>query len=113
MHELSLGRDIVAALKTAAAGHGYRRIHRAQVGVGSLRDMDGATLRACLDMVAPGSIAEGAELDIAERLAAAHCYNCDTEVLVRRRADVCPCCGSFRLQVKTGHEVVVLACEGD
>jgi Zn finger protein HypA/HybF involved in hydrogenase expression len=64
-------------------------------------------------MVAPGSIAEGAEVEIAEQLAVAYCFNCDTEVLVRRRADVCPRCGSFRLQVKTGHEVVVLTCEGD
>jgi len=88
-------------------------MNRAQVAVGTLRQVDPQALDFCFRTAAPGSIAEGAELEIAQPLAEAYCLTCQTDVVVRRRADACPGCGSHRLRFLAGDELRVLDCEGD
>jgi len=113
MHERLLGRELVAAVAQAAAAQGLKRVRRAQVAIGALRQIDPQTLDLCFRAAAPGSLAEGAELAIERPPAAAYCLNCRHQVAVPRRADACPVCGGFCLRFQGGDELRVLACEGD
>jgi hydrogenase nickel incorporation protein HypA/HybF len=113
MHERLLGRELVTAIRHAAAVRGLRRVHRARVAVGTLRQVDLQALDFCFRTAAPGSIAEGVELDIEQPLADAYCLNCHTDIVVRRRADACPSCGGHRLRFLGGDELRVIGCEGD
>lgn len=113
MHERTLGRELVSALRHAAAARGFKRLRRARVAVGSLRQVDPDILDLCFRAAAPGSGAENVELSIEQPLAVAHCLHCRIDVVVRRRADACPRCGGHRLRFVGGDELRVLDCEGD
>lgn len=113
MREHALGRDLVGALSTFAAGRGLRRIRHAYIALGTDRDLDVDALRLWFEIAAPGSAAEGAELCIEHQLAQAFCLACGTDVRVRRRGDSCPACGSHRLITLGGPPFRVLDCDGD
>ncbi|MFP4359384.1 MAG: hydrogenase maturation nickel metallochaperone HypA [Alphaproteobacteria bacterium] len=113
MHERLLGRELVTALRHAAAVRGLKRVRHAHIAVSSLRQIDPDALDLCFHAAAPGSVAEGAELSIEQPLAVAYCLPCRTKVVVRRRADACPNCGGHRLHFVTGEELRVLDCDGE
>lgn len=61
MHELSVTREIVAIACNAASG---QRVHVISVQVGELSCVSPDALAFCFDVVAQGTLAEGARLDI-------------------------------------------------
>ena len=61
MHELALTRDVVAIVCHAAAG---RRVHVVTLAVGTESCVAPEALAFCFDVVARGTAAEGARLDI-------------------------------------------------
>jgi hydrogenase nickel incorporation protein HypA/HybF len=61
MHELSVTREIVSIACNAASG---KRVHVVSVEVGSLSCVSPEALAFCFDVLAQGTLAEGARLDI-------------------------------------------------
>lgn len=61
MHELGITRNIVAIAHEAARG---RRIVRITLEVGALAGVEPRAIAFCFDVVAQGTTAEGAVLDI-------------------------------------------------
>ncbi|HLY89528.1 MAG TPA: hydrogenase maturation nickel metallochaperone HypA [Acetobacteraceae bacterium] len=61
MHELSLTREIVSIACNAASG---QRVHMISVEVGKLSCVSPDALAFCFDVVAQGTLAEGARLNI-------------------------------------------------
>jgi hydrogenase nickel incorporation protein HypA/HybF len=61
MHELSLTREIVFIACNAASG---QRVHMISVEVGKLSCVSPDALAFCFDVVAQGTLAEGARLNI-------------------------------------------------
>lgn len=61
MHELSVTREIVAIACNAASG---QRVRVISVQVGELSCVSPDALAFCFDVVAQGTLAEGARLDI-------------------------------------------------
>jgi hydrogenase nickel incorporation protein HypA/HybF len=58
-----------------------------------------------------GSLADSARLDIVETDGSAWCMRCSQPVLIARRGDACPLCGSFQLQVTGGERMRVMDME--
>lgn len=63
MHELGISRNIVAIVADAAAG---RRVRRVTVEIGARSGVVPHALRFSFDVVAEGTLLEGAALDIRE-----------------------------------------------
>ena len=61
MHELALTHEIVAIVCRAAAG---RRIHRVTLEMGEQSCATPESIEFCFDVIARGTCAEGARLDI-------------------------------------------------
>jgi hydrogenase nickel incorporation protein HypA/HybF len=61
MHELGITRNIVAIAQEAARG---RRIVRITLEVGAQAGVDARAIAFCFDVVAQGTAAQGAVLDI-------------------------------------------------
>jgi hydrogenase nickel incorporation protein HypA/HybF len=61
MHEVSLTREIVSIACNAASG---QRVHMISVEVGKLSCVSPDALAFCFDVVAQGTLAEGARLNI-------------------------------------------------
>jgi Zn finger protein HypA/HybF involved in hydrogenase expression len=69
------------------------------------------THRRCgfaLDSLAPGTLLEGADIQIEEPPGQAWCLTCAQTVPIAQRGDDCPLCGGFQLQPTGGQELRVL-----
>ena len=104
MHELSLAQSIVAIACRHAAG---RRITRVAVKVGHLRQVVPAALAFSFELVAQGTPAEGAVLDLEGVPAIGVCRGCGAESVLGAFPLQCAACGGFDLRIVAGEELVV------
>jgi hydrogenase nickel incorporation protein HypA/HybF len=107
MHELSLTRNIVAIVADAAKG---RRVLRVTLEVGKLSGVMGDAIAFCFEVVAQGTVLEGATLRIVEVEGRALCDACGKEFATPTLYAACPC-GSHRLSRLQGEELKIRTME--
>lgn len=109
MHELSIAQSMVELVEEAARG---RRVRRIALEIGVLSGVMSEAIAFCFDIVAEGTPAEGAVLDINEIPAVARCDTCGTEFECPSELAACGC-GSYRLTYLRGREIKVKSIELD
>jgi hydrogenase nickel incorporation protein HypA/HybF len=102
MHEMALARGIVETLGEEARRHDFTRVLRVKLSIGVLGHVDPDALAFGFDVAAAGTLAAGAVLEIERPAGAARCLDCDANVTVASRADLCPKCGGAHLVVTGG-----------
>lgn len=108
MHEASLAGGVLQLVEDTAAREGFQRLLALRLEAGQLAGVDVRALRFALEALAPGTLLEGAAIEIEEPPGQAWCLGCSQTVALARRGDACPACGSFHLQPSTGTELRVL-----
>jgi hydrogenase nickel incorporation protein HypA/HybF len=108
MHELSIAE---AVLRIVTAQAGGRRVARVELRVGHLRQVVPDALRFAFELLAAGTLAEGAELAIEHVPAAGRCRACGDEAQLRAFPLLCPGCGSADVELTRGEELLVEALE--
>ena len=103
MHELGITRNIVAIVAEAAKG---RPVGRVTLEIGKLSGVMSDAIAFCFDIVAAGTVVEGASLEIHQIDGRAHCRVCAREFDAASLATPCPC-GSRRLTWLRGEELKV------
>ena len=103
MHELGISRNIVAIVGEAAGG---RRVRRVTLEIGRLSGVVREALEFSFDLVAQGTPAAGAVLEIREIEGRARCADCAAEFAVPDFLAAC-ICGSRRLAHIAGEELNV------
>lgn len=101
MHELAIVSGIVDAVTERSGGS---RILRIVLEIGELTAVVPDALRFCFDVVAEGTAAEGAKLDILETEGLGRCRDCEREIPVHLPHGLCPC-GSTNLDLVRGDEL--------
>jgi hydrogenase nickel incorporation protein HypA/HybF len=104
MHELSLAASVVEIVLRHAAG---RRVTKVEIEVGRLRQVVPSALTFSFEMVAMGTVAEGAALEIRNIPAKAECRRCSAVSVLEGFPLQCASCGSFDLTILAGEELVV------
>lgn len=104
MHELNATQGLLELALEQARAAGAARVTDLYLVVGELSTMAPAAVRHYLDVLSPGTPAEGATLHVREVSAELACRACG-----RRRAAAapdpgCPGCGSRGSLVAAGHE---------
>jgi hydrogenase nickel incorporation protein HypA/HybF len=107
VHELAITRNIVAIVGEAAQG---RRVTRVTLEIGKLSGVLADAVAFCFDIVAAGTPAGGAKLDIREIEGRARCRDCGEEFTADTLFAPCPC-GSRRCERLVGEELNVKAIE--
>jgi hydrogenase nickel incorporation protein HypA/HybF len=107
MHELALARALIDQLAEEAARHDFARVVRVELVIGALGHVEPDALARAFEVAAPGTLADGATLNITRVGGAAHCLDCDADVTIRSRADLCPMCGGARLVVTGGEDMKI------
>lgn len=107
MHEMSLAGGILRVVEDAAARERFRRVKRLALEAGALAGVEVRALRFALEAIAPGTVLEGAEVDIAEPPGMAWCMPCGETVEIAARSEPCPRCGRFQLTPTGGTELKV------
>jgi hydrogenase nickel incorporation protein HypA/HybF len=108
MHELSIAQALVSIVEDHARG---RRVTAVEVKVGHLRQVVPAALELAFELVAAGTPAEGARLELEQVPAAGCCRDCGARTEFERFPLACGECGSSRVEITRGEELLVDALE--
>ena len=102
MHELAIAEGILGVTLEEARGRPVRKVH---VVVGHLRQVVPSALTLSFELVATGTSAEGAELEVEEVPAAGRCRDCGIESVMKAFPLTCNCCGGVDVEVVRGSEL--------
>lgn len=108
MHELSLAASVLEIALRHAAG---RRVTKVQLEVGALWQAAPSALTFSFEVVAQGTYAEGAVLEIAAIPIRGVCRRCGIVNELHEFPLLCPSCGSFDLDIVAGEELLVASLE--
>jgi hydrogenase nickel incorporation protein HypA/HybF len=106
MHELSLMAGLLRQIEEAALASGAGRVTAVSLKVGELAGVEPALLSGAFDLLAPGTVAEGASLDIEHVPLTAECESCGPFRVERFRFR-CPSCGGAGTRVVAGEDVIL------
>ncbi|HET9822574.1 MAG TPA: hydrogenase maturation nickel metallochaperone HypA [Burkholderiaceae bacterium] len=107
MHEMSLAGGILRVVEDAAQRERFERVRRLRLEVGALAGVEVRSLRFALEAMSPGTVLDGAAIDIDEPAGTAWCMACACSVAIASRADACPRCGGWQLTPTGGTELKV------
>ena len=108
MHELSIAESVV---QVASRHAGDRRVTKVYLKIGHPRQVVPSALAFSFELVAHGTPAEGAELEMQEVPATGLCKNCGEESRLAAFPLVCDSCGSHALEIIEGEELLVESLE--
>ena len=101
MHEMSITRNIVSIVSEHARD---RRVVRVRLEIGELSAVIPEAVEFCFDVVAKGTLLEGAKLEIVQVPGLAQCRSCGAEVALETVFGACSC-GSRDLERMQGEEL--------
>jgi hydrogenase nickel incorporation protein HypA/HybF len=99
---------IESIIETVEAEHRkqpFGRVRMIRLTLGALTTAEPDSLRFCFSIIAEGSVAEGARLEIDTVGGAGWCEDCRASVALTERYGPCPACGGARLRMKAGDEL--------
>ena len=104
MHELGLCEGILEAVERRAAG---RRVTRVRLRVGTLHRVVEPALDQAFELVAGGTVAEGATVEVVTVPVRVACAACGTVTAADDLPVACPACGASEPEVSGGDELVL------
>jgi hydrogenase nickel incorporation protein HypA/HybF len=102
VHELGLTQQLVDMACSRAQEAGSSRVLAVDLSVGALSGVDAEAIAFCFDVVARGTLAEGAELRIANVAIEIECGDCGQRCQVADLALWCEQCESTNVRVVAG-----------
>lgn len=120
MHEASLVQGLLELVNSArddwnSSGKGAKagKIREIICGAGLLAGFEEQTLRACFEIFAEGTAAEGARLVISTIPLDCQCEKCGEHFQLVERHFICPVCGSDNIDFRGGNGLVLQAVNVD
>lgn len=107
MHELSLIASVFEVLEEKAREHGASRVASVVLKIGVMSGVVPDLLESAFEVYKKGTLAEGGRLEIVVVPVKLRCPDCGGES-VREDADfACAACGSRRVEIVEGRELLV------
>ena len=106
MHELGLCEGILEAVERRAAG---RRVTRVRVRVGARHRVVASAFDQSFALVAQGTVADGAAVDLVVVPVRIRCGDCGNEAEASDALAACPACGGLDLEIDGGDELFLEA----
>jgi hydrogenase nickel incorporation protein HypA/HybF len=108
MHELALAETVVAIAEEHAGG---RRVARVELEIGRLRQVVPDALSFSFELVAQGTVVEGAVLALEEVPVRIACRACGAQTEMKAFPFACARCGGIDVEVTDGEQFQVVALE--
>ncbi|ABC21729.1 hydrogenase maturation nickel metallochaperone HypA [Rhodospirillum rubrum] len=112
MHELTVVEGLMGILTSHAKANAIARITSVHVVIGRLRGLDRRQIAGCFEILAEGTLAEGARLDIEEIGIEGRCRDCGQTFAVPGFQIQCPTCSSVAVDLLSGQELHIKTFEG-
>ncbi len=113
MHEQSLTEKMLKLVLEQAALHDARTIKQIRIVIGDLSGIIPGCVRHYFGIIAAGTPAEGARLDLVRGKALLYCPACGREFEKRPADFLCPDCGGLGRLTESGRECFVESIEVD
>lgn len=107
MHELSLVASVFDILEEKAREHGAARVTKVVLKVGVMSGVVPDLLESAFDSYKKGTLAEEARLEIVRVPVKLRCPDCGGETAREDTDYSCAACGSRRVEIVAGRELVV------
>jgi len=114
MHEMSIVQTLLEQIEAEVKGAGCTGpARRVRLVVGRLAGVHVDSLRFAFELLRSGTVAESAELDIDQPRAQLVCQDCAAVQPTDELAASCPRCGSARVRIEGGRELLLQSIEVD
>ena len=107
MHELAIVEGILGAVIPQVEKYGGGQIVSIKLKLGEMAGIIPSCVEEYFGLMAKGTIAEGARLDMEFIPVAIRCNECGYEGGVERHKYICPDCGSVNFRITAGREYFV------
>lgn len=108
MHELSIAEALIEQVGRELKRAGQSGpVVRVELSVGRLSGVNADALRFAFDLLAPGTLVEGAALAITEPPARCCCRICRAETEIDELVFRCPRCESHEVTIEGGRELLL------
>ncbi len=111
MHEVSLMAQTLEVAIAQAQAHQAQHIHRLTLRIGTLSGVVPEALAFAFAAAIPGTIAEGARLEVETVAARCHCESCDRDFQPQDWIYECPYCGQLSGQILAGKDIELASLE--
>jgi hydrogenase nickel incorporation protein HypA/HybF len=105
MHEVGLCQGVVHTVEQRAGG---RPVAALGLRVGALHRVVPDAFRQAFSMVSPGTVADGAEVEIVDVPVQATCADCERHFTAEDFVVACPACDSVRVTTEGGDELTLV-----
>ena len=107
MHETALAAQLLRRVEGAARAEGAARVTAVRLLVGEFAGVEPELLESGFRLMAAGTLAQGARLEVERVPLEAECAACGLRFRVRDFRFACPECGSGRTRVVAGEDLVL------
>ncbi len=107
MHELSLVASVFEVLEEQARAHGATRVTRVVLKIGRMSGAVPELVASAFEVYKKDTLAQDARLEIVEVPVAVRCRDCGAEAAGEGASFACAACGSRRIEIVAGRELVV------
>jgi hydrogenase nickel incorporation protein HypA/HybF len=111
MHELSLAEAINKTIEELCTRSDWARVRRVVLKIGRMRQVNPELLSFAFDIVANGTVSEGADLSILELPVVFQCRACGKETSSEGMTFMCTNCGSTNVDLRSGMELTIESME--
>lgn len=111
MHELAICSSVLQQALSVARMHGAQRVGWITLQIGPLAGVEPALLRAAFPIVAVGTACADASLEIETLPVQVHCSACKATSKVRANRLLCAGCGTWRVELVSGDEMLLARVE--
>jgi hydrogenase nickel incorporation protein HypA/HybF len=107
VHELAICQSLLSEVERGVAPYGAREVIEIVVAFGSLSGIEPQLLERAFTVARCGTIADRARLRIELIPVVVRCRACATETTVAANALLCGKCGTWRVELKSGDEILL------
>jgi len=111
MHELGLTKELVDIVDARAREAGAVKIKSIMLTIGAFSGVEADAVSFCFEVVAKGTLAEGAELVIERVPLKVDCAGCGRTSVNEDNFPICPLCGGTNVVITSGREFVIRSME--
>jgi hydrogenase nickel incorporation protein HypA/HybF len=113
MHELGIIQNLFTIIEEVAEENNLIKIHKVKLKLGELQQVVPEMFTFTFEIVAKGTKAEGAILDVEYVPIRMLCKTCNNEFIVEEHVYICPECAQTNLTMLEGMEIILESVEGD
>jgi hydrogenase nickel incorporation protein HypA/HybF len=111
MHEFSVVQALLMQVEDIAKKHDVNSVKKIYIVIGEVSGVEPHLLRMAFDTFKENTIASNAELIIEFQKPHIYCEECKKEVSLERYSMCCPLCGSFKVRLIKGDELILRTLE--